>query len=149
MKKLLILSVGLLVIPMSLSAKDKGHGHHDDVSVSVDVNVKSHSHGKGHANHRFSDNDRKVMVTYFSKHRKGKGLPPGIAKKLSPAQEKFIVVNTVLPPDIFSLGLPFPPLLLPLLPPPPPGMMLMMLSGKAVTVETRTRRVVDCVELNF
>jgi hypothetical protein len=109
----------------------------------------------------FSDNERKIIQGYahechqHEKTTKGKGLPPGLAKKvgrgrhLPPGWQKKCARGEILSEDVYRHCHPLPREVLVKLPPPPPGTILVAIDGKVVRLAKATRQILDVFEVNF
>ena len=109
-----------------------------------------------------SDGERKVIQGYVhdcqpveKSGRKGKGLPPGLAKKaarggqLPPGWQKRCTKGEVLPVEVYSHCHPLPPEVVVKLPPPPPGTILVTIDGKVVRLAKATREILDVFDVKF
>ena len=108
-------------------------------------------------NVRIGDPEREVIRTYVqSQHvttKKGKGLPPGLAKKvarggsLPPGWQKKCVRGEIMPPDVYRQCHPLPQEVVVKLPPPPPGTILVTVHGKIVRLVKASREILDVFDV--
>ena len=130
----------------------------------VVVDAKTPSHGKEPwlgIKVIFSDDERKVIQGYarechkHEKAGKGKGLPPGLAKRvarggqLPPGWQKKCVRGEVLSDEVYRHCHPLPHEVVVKLPPPPPGTILVSIDGKVVRLAKATREILDVFEVKF
>ena len=121
-------------------------------------NGNGNGKGKGHDKHRedqgqnedpysrygFQAHDREVISSYYTK--KGKGLPPGQAKKngnLPPGLEKQLERNGTLPPGLQKKLQPCPVELSHQLPPLPPDYRRAVIGAHIVVLNKNTNIIVD------
>jgi Ni/Co efflux regulator RcnB len=95
---------------------------------------------KGH-DHFYNDHDRDAMRAWYRDHHDH--LPPGFGDRLTPEQERYLVANGVLPPELRPRMYPCPHDLEQTLPPPPPGCAHMVIGGHVVLVNPATFQIVD------
>ena len=119
--------------------KDKGNNGHDSrdnggSSVSVEF--------------RFGDSDRRAVQEYYQSPARGKGCPPGLAKKgngCRPAgQLRKVARGRPLPHDLVVYDLPRD--LRYRLPPPPAGHRYVQLGADVLMIAVGTSMVVDAIE---
>lgn len=107
---------------------------------------------------RISDSERRIINEYVADHHKAKGkkgkkLPPGLAKKaargdrLPPGWEKKLVQGEVIPEEVFRETHPLPQEIVVKLPTPPPGTILVAIEGKVARIMEKTRKVLDVFDL--
>lgn len=109
----------------------------------------------------FSDDERRVVLTYVdqcsSGHvqgRKGKPLPPGLAKKvarggeLPPGWQKKCIRGEVMPVAVYERCHPLPPEVVVKLAPPPPGTITVTIGGKVVRLVKATREILDVFDVH-
>ena len=83
------------------------------------------------------------------KGKKGKSLPPGLAKKvarggsLPPGWQKKLVVGEVVPEPVFKECHPLPPEIVVKLPVPPPGTILRAIHGQVLRLHEKTLEILD------
>ena len=134
----------------------RGHTHgypQNSPSVGIKVNTPQAS-----VNMVFGDHQRRIIRDYYKDHpyeykkshwkgkRKGKGLPPGLAKKgghLPPGLAK----KGLLPPGIQKKMLPRD--LIAQLPPPSPGTEIIIYNNQVALVEITTNIVLDIIDLSI
>ena len=119
--------------------KDKGNNGHDSrdnggSSVSVEF--------------RFGDSDRRAVQEYYQSPARGKGCPPGLAKKgngcMPPGQARKWARGRPLPHDLVVYDLPRD--LRYRLPPPPAGQRYVQLGADVLMIAVGTSMVVDAIE---
>ena len=119
--------------------KDKGNNGHDSrdnggTSVSVEF--------------RFGDSDRRAVQEYYQSPARGKGCPPGLAKKgngcMPPGQARKWARGRPLPHDLVVYDLPRD--LRYRLPPPPAGHRYVQLGADVLMIAVGTSMVVDAIE---
>ena len=119
--------------------KDKGNNGHDSrdnggSSVSVEF--------------RFGDSDRRAVQEYYQRPARGKGCPPGLAKKgngcMPPGQARKWARGRPLPHDLVVYDLPRD--LRYRLPPPPAGHRYVQLGADVLMFAVGTSMVVDAIE---
>ena len=119
--------------------KDKGNNGHDSrdnggSSVSVEF--------------RFGDSDRRAVQEYYQSPARGKGCPPGLAKKgngcMPPGQARKWARGRPLPHDLVVYDLPRD--LRYRLPPPPAGHRYVQLGADVLMIAVGTSMVVDAIE---
>ena len=121
-----------------------------------------HNNGKGNNGHkngndggssvsvefRFGDSDRRAVQEYYQSPARGKGCPPGLAKKgngcIPPGQAKKWARGRPLPHDLVVYDLP--PDLRYRLPPPPAGHRYVQLGADVLMIAIGTSMVVDAIE---
>ena len=94
----------------------------------------------------FGDNDRRIIHDYYSNKKiKGKGLPPGLAKKgkLPPGLQKQLQRKGKLPPGLAKRHLPYE--LEDLLSQLPRGYVRLKVGGDVVLVNEETEVIVDII----
>lgn len=113
-----------------------GHEARDNEGSSVSVEF------------RFGDSDRRAVQEYYRTPARGKGCPPGLAKKgngcLPPGQAKKWARGRPLPHDLVVYDLP--PDLRYRLPPPPSGHRYVQLGADVLMIAIGTSMVVDALE---
>lgn len=153
---LLVIVAGLLFSGCSYNrhySRGYGHGYpQSSQSVGIKVNTPQAS-----VNMVFGDSQRRIIRDYYKDHpyeyqkshwkrkRKGKGLPPGLAKKgghLPPGLAK----KGHLPPGIQKKMLPRD--LIAQLPPPSPGTEIIIYNNQVALVEITTNIVLDIIDLS-
>jgi hypothetical protein len=110
----------------------------------------------------FTPAEREVIRGYLrgggdkhehGKGKKGKGLPPGLAKKvarggdLPPGWEKKCVRGERMSPEVYKQCEPLPQDVVVQLPPPPPGTIVVTLPGKAVRLAQATLEILDVFDV--
>ena len=121
-----------------------------------------HNNGKGNNGHkngndggssvsvefRFGDSDRRAVQEYYQSPARGKGCPPGLAKKgngcMPPGQAKKWARGRPLPHDLVVYDLP--PDLRYRLPPPPAGHRYVQLGADVLMIAIGTSMVVGAIE---
>ena len=115
---------------------NSGHKNGDDGGSSVSVEF------------RFGDSDRRAVQEYYQSPARGKGCPPGLAKKgngcMPPGQAKKWARGRPLPHDIVVYDLPSD--LRYRLPPPPAGHRYVQLGVDVLMIAIGTSMVVDAIE---
>ncbi|MBP7201887.1 MAG: RcnB family protein [Propionivibrio sp.] len=119
--------------------KDKGNNGHkngDNGGTSVSVEF------------RFGDSDRRAVQEYYQSPARGKGCPPGLAKKgngcMPPGQARKWARGRPLPHDLVVYDLPRD--LRYRLPPPPAGHRYVQLGADVLMIAVGTSMVVDAIE---
>ena len=115
---------------------NNGHKNGNDGGSSVSVEF------------RFGDSDRRAVQEYYQSPARGKGCPPGLAKKgngcMPPGQAKKWARGRPLPHDLVVYDLP--PDLRYRLPPPPAGHRYVQLGADVLMIAIGTSMVVDAIE---
>lgn len=103
--------------------------------------------------------ERQVIQEYVNhcdqlrRKREGKGLPPGLAKKvahddpLPPGWQKKCVPGEVMPVAVYEHVRPLPQEVVVKLPPPPAGTILVAVNGKVVRLAKATREILDVFDV--
>ena len=121
---------------------------------------KHDKHGDKHGGDKsFKASEREIIVTYVKQHggdskgKKGKNLPPGLAKKvarggkLPPGWEAKVVRGQILSVEIFEQAHPLPRELTVHLPVPPVGTITIAIEGRLVRLLEATREILDVFEI--
>jgi hypothetical protein len=98
----------------------------------------------------FSGRERDIILGYYGGRGRGKGLPPGLAKRgghLPPGLERHLAKNGTLPPGLQKRVEPFPPELDRRLPRLPTGYSRVILEGRAIILG-RGNVIVDLLYLS-
>jgi len=130
--------------------------------ATIPVLAQGNSHGNGKAKghdkkdkgdddrspdqYQFRPQDREYISSYYSKHGKSKGVPPGQAKKngnLPPGLEKQLERNGTLPPGLQKKMQPCPVEITRQLPPLPPDYQRSVIGASIVVFNVKTNIVVD------
>jgi hypothetical protein len=108
-------------------------------------------------NVRIGDPEREVIRTYVASQnppsKKGKALPPGLAKKvarggsLPPGWQKKCVRGEIMPPEVYRQCHPLPQEVVVKLPPPPPGTILVTVHGKIVRLIKASHEILDVFDV--
>ena len=108
-------------------------------------------------NVRIGDPEREIIRTYVHSHsaekKKGKGLPPGLAKKvarggsLPPGWQKKCARGEIMPPEVYRQCHPLPQEVIVKLPTPPPGTILVAVHGKIVRLVKASREILDVFDV--
>jgi hypothetical protein len=154
--KLWFRSGAAALIALSLSttlafAQDHDHDRHDrDDEHSHDRDYdhdRDHGHGHEHGveherREAYRDHDRDIHDWYRAHYRH---LPPGLARRdrLSPGQERFLVVQGIVPVELRSRMQPCPHELEVTLPPPPPNHVHVFIGGNLVLVNRANFQIAD------
>ena len=104
---------------------------------------RDHGHGYDHGRHEgYRDHDHDIRGWYQAHYRH---LPPGLAKRdrLSPVQERYLVVQGVLPVSLRTHMQPCPHELEVMLPPPPPNHIHVFIGGNLVLVNRSNYQIAD------
>jgi Ni/Co efflux regulator RcnB len=157
-------AIALLTFALSstiAAAQDHGHGYdkhdrdddhdrdrdrdHDRDRDRDDDHDHGRGHGYGHDRERhegYRDHDRDIRGWYQAHYRH---LPPGLAKRdrLSPVQERYLVVEGVLPVNLRTHMQPCPHELEAMLPPPPPNHIHVFIGGNLVLVNRANFQIAD------
>jgi hypothetical protein len=173
--------VGLLLMARSAGANDKHKGPKGSPArggaTELKVNARSAPSGGVSSDPKaagggkepwvgvkvvFSDDERRIVHAYAQERhehekagRKGKGLPPGLAKKvahggsLPPGWQKKCVRGEVLSEEVHRHCHPLPREVVLKLPPPPPGTILVAIDGKVVRLAKATREILDVFDVKF
>lgn len=153
---LVVLAFGSTIVPF---AKDKGgkgkgggaaFGAHDRRAA---VHVHTPAKADARVNVTFGSSEKQIITAYAS-NRKGKGLPPGLAKKvanggeLPPGWQKKCVRGEVLPEVVFKHSHPLPHDLVVKLPTPPHGTVFVAVEGKVLHIDKSNRHIHGVVEID-
>ena len=157
---LLLLALAATISPLAKDKGGKGNGNGKSAGPAFGasekgpaVHVHTPSKPDAHVNVTFGSPEKQIITAYAS-NRKGKGLPPGLAKKvarggdLPPGWQKKCVRGEVLPEVVFKHSHPLPPDLLIKLPAPPHGTVLVAVDGKVLNVDKSTRHIHAVIDLN-
>jgi len=92
----------------------------------------------------FGQDERRIIVDWFSDSRNLKGLPPGLAKRehLPPGLQRQMVKNGHLPPGLEKKIEPFPPALEARLPRLPEGRQRVIIGGNIVLTD-KSKSIID------
>lgn len=118
----------------------RNHNHHQSPSVNISVT--------------FGSSERDTIRAYVATGKKGKGLPPGLAKKvanggdLPPGWQKKCVHGEILPEIVFKHCHPLPADLVVKLPAPPHGTVFVAIDGKVLHVNKSTRHIHAVIDLD-
>lgn len=129
----------------TFGAHEKGPG--------VRVNTPSKPDAHVNVNVTFGSSEKQIITAYAS-NRKGKGLPPGLAKKvanggdLPPGWQKKCVRGEILPEIVFKSCHPLPAELVVKLPAPPHGAVFVAVDGKVLCVHKTSHHIHDVFELD-
>ena len=120
-------------------------------------------HGDKHDKHggdrSFKASEREIIIAYTKQHggdakgKKGKDLPPGLAKKvarggkLPPGWEAKVVRGQILAVEVFEQAHPLPRELTVKLPAPPVGTITIAIDGRLVRLLEATREILDVFEI--
>ena len=159
----LVCITGLLGMGIA-RAEDKAHGKKDPHQGHGHSHDHDHNHDHDHdksepskkSKNSLSEQERRVIRTYVEGHngrgggnRGGKGLPPGLAKKvergeqLPPGWQKKCVPGEIMPVEVFEKCHPLPSELVVKLPAPPAGTVTVTISGQVVRLIRATREILD------
>ena len=162
--------VSSLLIALPSIAKDKSrkeHADHKDAAEQADAPEANAAAKPGKepwvgVKVTIADDERRVIQSYVDdRHangkpgRKGRGLPPGLAKKtarggeLPPGWEKRCVRGEVMPTEVYARCHPLPPEVVVKLPVPPPGTILVAIDGKVARLAKATREILDVFDVRF
>lgn len=156
MKTLSLVVVLVACVALPVLAKDKDNKPKKDAPPPSGPSVRGEKPG---AHHVFTVSEREIIVSYVkqyggeAKGKKGKGLPPGLAKKaargdkLPPGWEANIVRGQIVPVQIFQQVQPVPRELAVRLPAPPVGTITVAIDGRLVRLVEATREILDVFEL--
>ena len=161
---ILCMVVAALVSTGPLPAKDKAKaskskGGKAVVSApapkaGVVVNARAPKAPSATVSVTFGASERDIIRGYVATCDKGKGLPPGLAKKvarggtLPPGWEKKCVRGQIMAPDIFALCHPLPPEITIKLPPPPHGCLMVAVHGKVFRLARATHEILDVFDVH-
>jgi hypothetical protein len=108
----------------------------------------------------FSSQERDIICTHAKKSngsdkegKKGKGLPPGLAKKaarggeLPPGWQKKCVRGEVISAEVYKHCEPLPHEVVVKLPPPPPGTIVVTVEGKVFRLARATLEILDVFDV--
>jgi hypothetical protein len=138
-------------------AKGGGNGNGKSVkapAIHVHSPGDSHHSPSAHVNVTFGSPEKETIRAYVSNGKKGKGLPPGLAKKvanggeLPPGWQKKCVRGEILPEIVFKHSHPLPADLVVKLPAPPHGTVLVAVDGKVLHVDKSTRHIHAVIDLD-
>jgi Ni/Co efflux regulator RcnB len=135
---LLACSVATIPALAQGNGKAKGHDKKDPKEKGDD--------DRGPEQYQFRQQDREYVSSYYSKHGKSKGMPPGQAKKngdLPPGLEKQLQRNGTLPPGLEKKMQPCPVEITRQLPPLPPDYQRGVVGASIVIYNRKTNIVVD------
>ena len=142
------LAVALLLALSPLGAWAEKGGKHENGK-----GINGHKNGDSGASSvsvefRFGDSDRRAVQEYYQSPARGKGCPPGLAKKgngcMPPGQAKKWARGRPLPHDLVVFDLPRD--LRYRLPPPPAGHRYVQLGADILMIAVGTSMVVDAIE---
>jgi len=142
-----LLSLGLLTSIAAAQDHEHGYDKHD----RDDHHDRDYDHGHGHAyghdrdqwrHEEYREHDRDLRRWYHDHYHH---LPPGLAKRdrLSPGQERFLVVHGILPVSMRPHMQPCPHEVEVMLPPPPPNHAHVFIGGNLVLVNRANFQIVD------
>jgi hypothetical protein len=123
-------------------------------NAGVVVNARQPKAPSASVSISFGGSERDVIRGYVVTCDKGKGLPPGLAKKvarggsLPPGWEKKCVSGQIMAPDIFALCHPLPPEITIKLPPPPHGTLIVAVHGKVFRLAKATHEILDVFDVH-
>ena len=159
---LVLLLVACVALPTVAKDKDKDKPKDNPKKDAppAERGDKHDKHGDKHGGDRsFKASEREIIVTYVKQHggdskgKKGKGLPPGLAKKvarggkLPPDWEAKIVRGQILAVEVFQQAHPLPRELTVHLPAPPVGTITIAIEGRLVRLLEATREILDVFEI--
>jgi len=109
-----------------------------------------------------SEDERRIIQGYADHGhnpgkpgRKGKGLPPGLAKKaargeeLPPGWQSRCAKDQTMPVEVYERAHPLPPEIVVKLPTPPPGTILIAVEGKVARLVKATHEILDVFDIRF
>ena len=165
-EKLICLLCAAVILTYTTTAKDKAKGHGDHGKPAVEAaqskpeNIKVSIPAKTPekvAKVTITSSERETIRKYVTTSTegkgKGKGLPPGLAKKvarggsLPPGWEKKVTVGTVMPVEVYKECHPLPKELSIKLPEPPKGVITVTVEGKAVRLLEATHEILDVFDI--
>lgn len=157
---LVVLLVACVVLPTVAKDKDKPKDNPKKDAPPAERGDKGGDKGGDkHADKAFKPAEREIIVAYVkqyggdSKGKKGKGLPPGLAKKvarggkLPPGWEAKVVRGQILSVEIYEQAQPLPRELTGHLPAPPVGTITIAIEGRLVRLLEATREILDVFEI--
>ena len=158
---ILLLAVAATITPFAKDKGGKGGGNGKSPGPGFggpgkgpSVHVHTPSQPDAHVNVTFGSSEKQVITAYVSNGKKGKGLPPGLAKKvahggdLPPGWQKKCVRGEILPEIVFKHSHPLPHDLLIKLPAPPHGTVFVAVDGKVLHVHKSTRHIHAVIDLD-
>jgi len=135
-----LLTCSVATIPSLAQGNGKAKGHN-----KKDTKDKGDD-DRGPEQYQFRQQDREYVSSYYLKHGKSKGMPPGQAKKngdLPPGLEKQLQRNGTLPPGLEKKMQPCPVEITRQLPPLPPEYQRGVVGASIVIFNRKTNIVVD------
>jgi hypothetical protein len=134
-----LLTCSVATIPSLAQGNGKAKGHDKK-------DTKDKDDDRGPEQYQFRQQDREYVSSYYLKHGKSKGMPPGQAKKngdLPPGLEKQLQRNGTLPPGLEKKMQPCPVEITRQLPPLPPEYQRGVVGASIVIFNRKTNIVVD------
>ena len=160
---LVLLLVACVVLPTVAKDKDKPKDKPKKdapPAAPSERGDKHDKHGDKHGGDRsFKASEREIIIAYTKQHggdakgKKGKDLPPGLAKKvarggkLPPGWEAKVVRGQILAVEVFQQAHPLPRELTVHLPAPPVGTITIAIEGRLVRLLEATREILDVFEI--
>lgn len=153
---LVLVLVACVVLPSVAKDKDKPK---DNPKKDAPPAERGDKHGDKHSDKSFKGSEREIIAAYVKQHggdskgKKGKGLPPGLAKKIArggklpPGWEAKVVRGQILSVEIFEHAHPLPRELTVQLPAPPVGTITIAIDGRLVRLFEATREILDVFEI--
>jgi hypothetical protein len=161
MKKLLVLLVCLLIVPIPAHAKKKAKEAAESTSGALLETPKKI--GDEWLSIEITDQEKEEINRYYQsvpqaapaghKKKKAKSLPPGLQKKvarggeLPPGWQMKVIRGEVLSDDVYQHATPLPVELTRKLPPAQDGTVLVKVEGKVVRLFEATRTILDVFDI--
>jgi hypothetical protein len=120
---------------------------------SEEKGESSEGKSKGRVEFDITTHEREVIQEYYAPGKKGKHLPPGLAKKvarggkLPPGWEKKMVKGETMPVEVYQQCVPLPKEILVQLPAPPAGTITVTVGGKAARLLEATHEILDVFDV--
>jgi hypothetical protein len=161
MKKLFVLAICLLILPMPVHSKQKAKGTAQ--TMSEDPAETPKKIGDEWLNVEITEPEQQEINRYYEstpqttpaghKGKKPKELPPGLQKKvarggeLPPGWQKKVAKGEVLDTEVYRHATPLPEELAKKLPPAPDGTVLVKVEGKVIRLYEATRTILDVFDI--
>ena len=141
------LAVALMLALSPLGALAEKGGKHNKDKGNIGHDSRDNGGSSVSDEFRFGDSDRRAVQEYYQSPARGKGCPPGLAKKgngcMPPGQARKWARGRPLPHDLVVYDLPRD--LRYRLPPPPAGHRYVQLGADVLMIAVGTSMVVDAI----
>lgn len=154
-----LLLVACVALPTVAKDKDKPKDNPKKDAPPAAPAERGDKHDKHGGDRSFKASEREIIIAYTKQHggdakgKKGKDLPPGLAKKvarggkLPPGWEAKVVRGQILAVEVFEQAHPLPRELTVKLPAPPVGTITIAIDGRLVRLLEATREILDVFEI--